>query len=93
MPEPEPWDDAPSVHDDLDGAEPWVPGTQAGEDLPDWNESKPARAGFDVGALVERVVEIVRRDTYAVFLMLLALFLLFLFVIAVVARLVVPMLF
>jgi len=65
-------DELPGPADDLD-SELWVPGPAEGEDLPRWEEAPAERPkGFDASVWAERLVEIARRDAYAVFLVILA---------------------
>ncbi len=92
-PGPGAWEDEiPGPEDDLDD---WIPGPSEGEDLPGWQAAapKPPGAGLDLTQLAERVIEIARRDAYAVFLVILAgvLGLVFLFVFIV--RTLIPLFF
>jgi len=67
-------DELPGPGDDLADAEsePWVPGPAQGEDLPEWEDAAPVKRGLDASALLKRVIDIARRDAYAVFLVALA---------------------
>jgi len=67
-------EELPGPGDDLADAEsePWVPGPAHGEDLPEWNDAAATKGALDVSSLLKRVVEIAKRDAYAVFLVGLA---------------------
>lgn len=76
------WEDDLPAPDD--GADDWVPGSTAGEDLPDWEQGERER--LDVNALVQRGVEILRRDAWAFLLVAFALILGFVFVLSWILR-------